>query len=153
MNKEQLRMQMLAGVITESQYKKEMEEADSMGRIGKSYNAPGNVSNGDKLNLSKKWMKKWKPKFKQIKTIMNRYEDQDPIDSFIDFAHEVESELNWEFYLNLRWANPPTNGFRYNFVWAIDNVAADPSQESKIPTKDIIYRGGPGNSWILRDWD
>jgi len=41
MKKEQLRMQMLAGIITENQYKEKMEEADSMGRIGKSYNAPG----------------------------------------------------------------------------------------------------------------
>jgi hypothetical protein len=41
MTKEQLRMQMLAGIITESQYKEKMEEEDSMGRIGKSYPAPG----------------------------------------------------------------------------------------------------------------
>jgi len=41
MTKEQLRMQMLAGIITESQYKKEIEEIDSIGKIGKSYPAPG----------------------------------------------------------------------------------------------------------------
>jgi len=39
-NKETLRMQMLAGVITESQYKIKLEEEDSMGRIGNSYPAP-----------------------------------------------------------------------------------------------------------------
>jgi len=40
MNKETLRMQMLAGIITEGQYKEKMEEIDSMGKIGKSYPAP-----------------------------------------------------------------------------------------------------------------
>ena len=40
MTKEQLRMQMLAGIITESQYKEEIEELDSVGKIGKSYPAP-----------------------------------------------------------------------------------------------------------------
>jgi hypothetical protein len=40
MTQEQLRMQMLAGIITESQYKEEIEELDSMGKIGKSYPAP-----------------------------------------------------------------------------------------------------------------
>ena len=34
-------MQMLAGIITESQYKAKLEEEDSMGKIGKSYAAPG----------------------------------------------------------------------------------------------------------------
>jgi hypothetical protein len=41
MNKETLRMQMLAGIITEGQYKEEIEEIDSMGKIGKSYPVPG----------------------------------------------------------------------------------------------------------------
>ena len=40
MTQEQLRMQMLAGIITESQYKEKMEEVDSYGRVGKSYPAP-----------------------------------------------------------------------------------------------------------------
>jgi len=44
MTQEQLRMQFLSGIITESQYKEKMEEIDSMGKIGKSYPAPGNVS-------------------------------------------------------------------------------------------------------------
>jgi len=43
MNKETLRMQMLAGVITEGQYKAKLEEVDSMGKIGNSYPAPGNT--------------------------------------------------------------------------------------------------------------
>jgi hypothetical protein len=41
MTQEQLRMQMLAGIITEGQYKEKMEEVDSMGKIKKSYPAPG----------------------------------------------------------------------------------------------------------------
>jgi hypothetical protein len=117
MTQEQLRMQMLAGIITEGQYKEKM-----------------------------------KPEFKQIEAIMDRYKTQDPIKSFKDFAYEVEKELDMEFYNNLQWANPSINGFRHLFVWAIDNVASNPSQESNIPKKNIIYQGGPGNSWILRSW-
>jgi hypothetical protein len=52
MNKEQLRMQMLAGIITESQYKEKMEEVDSMGKIGKSYPAPRSGSNKVELELN-----------------------------------------------------------------------------------------------------
>ena len=40
MTQEQLRMQMLAGIITEGQYKEKLEEEDSMGKIGNSYPAP-----------------------------------------------------------------------------------------------------------------
>jgi hypothetical protein len=40
MTQEQLRMQMLAGIITEGQYKEKIEEADSYSRVGKSYPAP-----------------------------------------------------------------------------------------------------------------
>jgi hypothetical protein len=52
MTKEQLRMQMLAGIITESQYKEKMEEVDSMGRIGKSYPAPGTEKTPDSTQSS-----------------------------------------------------------------------------------------------------
>jgi len=154
MTQEQLRMQMLAGIITESQFKEKMEEVDSYGRVGRSYPAPERISNGGDLNLSKKWMRspEWEPDLKQIKVIMDQYKNQDPIDSFKDFAYEVEDKLGYEFWANLRWSTKPINGFRYDFTWAIDNVAANPSQESLIPTKNIIYRGGPGNSWILRSW-
>ena len=54
MTKEQLRMQMLAGIITESQYKEEIEEIDSMGKIGKSYPAPGFDSVPDEENKKNK---------------------------------------------------------------------------------------------------
>ena len=47
MNKEQLRMQMLAGIITEGQYKEKMEEEEVRGKIGKSYPAPGSISYND----------------------------------------------------------------------------------------------------------
>jgi len=37
MTQEQLRMQMLAGIITEGQYKAKLNEEDVMGKVGKSY--------------------------------------------------------------------------------------------------------------------
>jgi hypothetical protein len=43
MTQEQLRMQMLAGIITEGQYKEKMEEVDSMDKMGNSSQAPGNT--------------------------------------------------------------------------------------------------------------
>lgn len=54
MTNEQLRMQMLAGIITESQYKKEVEEIEVRGKIGKSYPAPGFDSVPDKENQKDK---------------------------------------------------------------------------------------------------
>jgi len=50
MTQEQLRMQMLAGIITESQYKEKMEEVDSYGRVGKSYPAPSTPDPIKKIN-------------------------------------------------------------------------------------------------------
>ena len=41
MTQEQLRMQMLAGIITEGQYKEKMEEVDSYGTLGNQYPSPG----------------------------------------------------------------------------------------------------------------
>jgi len=40
MTQEQLRMQMLAGIITESQYKEKLKEEETMGKVTKSYPAP-----------------------------------------------------------------------------------------------------------------
>lgn len=160
---ETLRLQKLAGIITESQYKEKMEEVDSMGKIGKSYPAPGyedsisnekNNSNNQKLSKKEKWMKNWEPKFKIIKSIMDEYKNrgEDPIGSFTEFGKEVGKKFGWEFWNDLQWANPPKAGFRSLFSWAIDNVAFNPSQENLIPPQNIIYRGGPNNSWILRKW-
>ena len=55
MTQEQLRMQMLAGIITEGQYKEKMEEADSYSRVGKQYPAPGyeDMKKGEKKELKR----------------------------------------------------------------------------------------------------
>ena len=55
MTKEILRMQMLAGIITEGQYKEKMEEVDSMGKVGKSYPAPGSTE----IILTSQQQKAW----------------------------------------------------------------------------------------------
>jgi hypothetical protein len=61
MNKETLRMQMLAGIITEGQYKEKMEEIDSMGKIGKQTPIPGYEGNFEKNQKKvKKQIKKAK---------------------------------------------------------------------------------------------
>jgi hypothetical protein len=49
MTKEQLRMQMLAGIITEGQYKAMLSEEDVMGKVGKSY-ADSAVSPDEKVD-------------------------------------------------------------------------------------------------------
>jgi hypothetical protein len=137
MTQEQLRMQMLAGIITEGQYKEKIE---------------GELFEKKDLNFSKK-MKPLKSDFNKIKDIMGKYQNQNPIKSFPEFAEEVEKKLDMEFGNNLQWSRYPENGFHHLFTWAIDNVASLPSQESLIPPENIIYRGGPGNSWILRSWE
>jgi hypothetical protein len=68
MNKETLRMQMLAGVITEGQYKAKLEEVDSMGKIGNSYPAPGNT----KVTLTSERRKDFEDAiFKRFKELKN----------------------------------------------------------------------------------
>ena len=47
MTQEQLRMQMLAGIITEGEYKAKLEEIEVRAKIGKSYPAPGYTSDED----------------------------------------------------------------------------------------------------------
>jgi len=163
MTQEQLRMQMLAGIITESQYKEKMEEVDSMGKIGKSYPAPGSedsISDEETGPFNRpsyrdeKWMKNWEPKFKILKSIMDEYKrrGEDPIGSFYDFADDVAEKMNYEFWDDLQWLNPSESGFKYNFAWAVNNVAFDPSKEKSISPQEIIYRGGPNNSWILKGY-
>ena len=59
MNNEFLKMQKLAGLITESEYKAKLEEEDVMGRIGKSYPAPGTKTSSEpERELSDIW-KEW----------------------------------------------------------------------------------------------
>ena len=163
MTQEQLRMQMLAGIITESQYKEKIEEVDSMGKIGKSYPAPGSedsVSDEETSSFNRppyrdeKWMKNWEPKFKILKSIMDEYKrrGEDPIGSFYDFADDVVEKMNYEFWDDIQWLNPSKSGFKYNMAWAVNNVAFDPSKEKSISPQEIIYRGGPNNSWILKGY-
>jgi hypothetical protein len=160
MTQEQLRMQMLAGIITESQYKEKIEEVDSMGKIGKSYPAPGSedsISNektgpfNQPPYKNEKWMKNWEPKFKILKSIMDEYKrrGEDPIGSFLEFGEEVAEKMNYEFWDDLQWANPSKSGFSRKAAWAVNNVAFNPSQEKLFSPQEIIYRGGPNNSWIL----
>lgn len=52
MNQEILRVNFLAGLLTESEYKEKVKEEESRGRIGKSYPAPGSDFNKDKLELN-----------------------------------------------------------------------------------------------------
>jgi hypothetical protein len=64
----ELRMQMLAGVITEGQYKAKLEEVDSMGKIGNSYPAPGNT----KVTLTSERRKDFEDAiFKRFKELKN----------------------------------------------------------------------------------
>jgi hypothetical protein len=162
---EKLRMQMLAGIITESQYKEKMEEVDSMGKIGKSYPAPGSedsISDEETSPFNRppsfkteKWIEIWEPKFKIIKSIMDEYKKrgEDPIGSFYDFADDVRKKLGYKEHDDFQWFNPSKSGFRHHHIWAIDNVAFNPSRENLTPSQDIIYRGGPSNSWVLRSFE
>jgi hypothetical protein len=47
MNNEFLKMQKLAGLITESEYKEKVEEEEVRGKIGKSYPAPGTETSSE----------------------------------------------------------------------------------------------------------
>jgi hypothetical protein len=67
MTKEQLRMQMLAGIITEGQYKKEVEEIDSRGKVGKQYPTPGSAEVTLTSNQRKVFEDAMYARFKEIK--------------------------------------------------------------------------------------
>ena len=80
MTKEQLRMQMLAGIITEGQYKKEVEEIDSMGKVGKQYAAPGSSSTSSEYEPEQPTLTpKQKEKYQDslIKLFYNDLDDED----------------------------------------------------------------------------
>ena len=76
MKKEQLRMQMLAGIITEGEYKAKLEEIDSIGKVGKQYAAPGyeDEVKGNKTKIKKALERKsWEEKFKKM--VFDLYND------------------------------------------------------------------------------
>ena len=88
MNNEFLKMQKLAGLITESEYKAKVEEEDVMGKVGKSYPAPKkDVLTQPNLGLSPE-------QYKEIqKQVKNAYQE--------DFEEdEAEHVFFWE-YTNL----------------------------------------------------
>ena len=107
MNKETLRMQMLAGIITESQYKERVEEVDSMGKIGKSHLSPEYKDEGNKFKKSQKIkLKKQTDNVKFKKMISDIYQDasqgliftsKDPIDS--DRAVFVDENGKYKYLL------------------------------------------------------
>jgi hypothetical protein len=76
MNKEFLKMQKLAGLITESEYKEKVEEEEVRGKIGKSYPAPTRgVLTQPNLGLSSEQYEKIKKKVKKEYNI--DYDDDD----------------------------------------------------------------------------
>ena len=78
MTQEQLRMQMLAGIITESQYKKEVKEIEGRGKIGKSYPSPLSTSEDAKISLTPQQKKVWEDAMiKRYKEIAGD-DDDDP---------------------------------------------------------------------------
>jgi hypothetical protein len=99
MTQEQLRMQMLAGIITESQYKEKMEEADSYGRVGKSYPAPSTPEPIKKINriisdISKKKIFVGKPSGNAYYNVVY-FDDKDSFYSPLEKSTKEGGEKNW----------------------------------------------------------
>jgi hypothetical protein len=98
---------MLAGIITESQYKAKLEEEEVTGKVGKQYAAPGyeDEIKGNKKKIKRALEKKsWEEKFKKI--IFELYKDasqgliftsKDPIDS--DRAVFVDENGKYKYLL------------------------------------------------------
>ena len=101
MTNEQLRMQMLAGIITEGQYKEEVEEIEVRGKIGKSYSAPSTpkpIKNLQRIvnDISKKKLILGKSNDPEWNGQMVYFDDKDPFYSSLqkyteDGGERIES--------------------------------------------------------------
>lgn len=90
MTKEQLRMQMLAGIITESQYKAKLEEEDVMGKIGKSYPAPGSTE----VTLTPQQKKVWEDAMiERFKEMVVDEEEGDVEEAIYDIPYATKDIL------------------------------------------------------------
>jgi uncharacterized protein YpuA (DUF1002 family) len=85
MNNEFLKMQKLAGLITESEYKAKIEEEDVMGKIGKSYPAlKKDVLSQPNLGLSPEQYKKIQ---KEIKKEYKKEFDEDEANYLFNYMY------------------------------------------------------------------
>jgi hypothetical protein len=94
MNKEFLKMQKLAGLITESEYKEKVEEEEVRGKIGKSYPAPTRgVLTQPNLGLSSEQYNKIQ---KAIKKEYNIDYDDDEAKHLFDYMYyEIFFGKDW----------------------------------------------------------
>jgi hypothetical protein len=128
MTQEQLRMQMLAGILTEGQYKAMLNE---------------------EAEYNPSFLGKEDPKLKSIVDIMDRYNNADPIEDFETFANEIKRVLN----VNITFAND-NSSFIVGAVSSVGvnivNGAMDP-QVVNFYEKNNRWRvkGGPNNMWVL----
>jgi hypothetical protein len=96
MNNEFLKMQKLAGLITESEYKAKVEEEDVMGKVGKSYPAPKkDVLTQPNLGLSPERYKKIQ---KEIKKEYKKEFDEDETNFLFDYMY-------YETFFGEDWQN------------------------------------------------
>jgi hypothetical protein len=126
------RMQKLAGLINE-------EQSNPLNEV-------------NLMNMDEEWMESWRKDFEELTTIMEKYKNEDPVESFPNLVKELQAKYGQD---KIKPSfNPKNAGLYYPFVWAIDNLGA----YEKVPKdlygpKALIYRGGPGDNWILRKWD
>jgi hypothetical protein len=129
-NEEFRRMQKLAGLINENKESKEINEVSLM-------------------NMNKKWMESWRKDFEEIARIMEKYKNDDPVKSFLLFLKDLRAKYGRD---RIHTGMEEESGLYYGNVWLIDNLAVNPKREQSVPEKEIIYRGGPDNKWMLRRW-
>jgi hypothetical protein len=104
------------------------------------------------MNMDEEWMESWRQDFEELTIIMEKYKNEDPVESFPNLVKELQAKYGQD---KIKPSFKPKNaGLYYPFAWAIDNLGA----YEKVPKdlygpKALIYRGGPGDNWILRKWD
>lgn len=91
-----------------------------------------------------------------IKKIMNKYSDGNPITDFDRFYKELLKS-------GYRVVDTPKSNYglmAVGFKWAVDNIAHPDSYHKKrgkdTPEetygKSFLVKGGPDDSWVLRKW-
>ena len=107
MNKEQLRMQMLAGIITEGQYKVKLNENDNYELVKQEFkNSPNNASYDQVLDVINSF--EGAGDEEKIKSnFISRFSDSPSIskEEYMDFisqfyGEEIDSQMNWVSIFN-----------------------------------------------------
>ncbi len=144
-------MQMLAGIITESQYKEEIEELDSMGKIGKSYPSPGNISDEDEeITLTPQQKKAWEnamvDEFYSIKDQFGKNQGlAEAVGNIITSAEYILWDILFEKEIGYDWSDS-----KLDAAFKEKGITKDEVKELSYELYDEFVKGPTNNKKIKK---